>query len=241
MLLSVAQANASPPAPPDAFLGDVAHKLRNHLNSIHGFVELVANGHAGPIAPRQSELLSYAHASSIELMEYIENLLLLTRSEVGYAGLNLDTVHPHDLLEEAAQYLELEATAAQVHLRCAAPATLPPVVGDHLRLRQAVMNLISNAIKYTEPHGTIRLAATALPAALELTVTDSGIGIAPEDIQNIFTRGYQSQRTGRLGKNGGGLGLAATQVIITQHGGTLTCASTVGRGATFTIRLPRAP
>lgn len=241
LILQPDQTSASQSPAHDAFLSDVAHKLRNHLNSIHGFVEMVANGFAGPIAPRQSELLSYAHASSIDLMEYIENLLLLTHADHGMLSTNLDAIHPQNLLEEAAQYLELEATAAHVQVICDAPAKLPTVAGDHPRLRQAVMNLLTNAIKYTEPQGKIRLVATALPDAIAVTVADTGIGIAPEDVPHIFTRGYQSQRTARLGKNGGGLGLAAAQVIITQHGGTLTCASRVGEGTTFTIRLPSTP
>ncbi len=100
------------------------------------------------------------------------------------------------------------------------------------------MNLVTNAIKFTPPNGMVRLAARATKDALIITVADTGIGIAPEDQPHIFARDYTVDRTARMGKNGGGMGLAAALAIVEQHGGTLTFTSKVDRGTTFTMRLP---
>jgi signal transduction histidine kinase/PAS domain-containing protein len=222
----------------ERFLSELAHKLRNRFNSINGFVELVATDHQHPITASQRAMLSMAHNSSLELMEYIENLLYLTRRDADQAPLLLDALAAGELLEEVEQHLALAAAAAGLQLERDALDDLPPLRCDRTRLRQAIMNLVTNAIKFTPPGGTVRLAARQAGAEMLLTVVDTGIGIAPEDLPHIFERDYASERTARLGKTGGGMGLAAARAIVEQHGGTLTCASAVDAGATFTIRLP---
>ncbi len=231
-------------APPTAeqqrerFLAELAHKLRNRFNSINGFVELVATDHQHPITASQRAMLSMAHNSSLELMEYIENLLYLTRRDADQAPLLVDTLAAGELLEEVEQHLALAAAAVPLRLERAAPDDLPPLRCDRTRLRQAIMNLVTNAIKFTPAGGTVRLAAWQAGDALLLSVADSGIGIAPDDLPHIFDRDYDAERTARLGKNGGGMGLAAARAIVEQHGGTLTCTSAIDAGTTFTIRLP---
>jgi signal transduction histidine kinase len=223
----------------DRFLSDLAHKLRNRFNSINGFVELVAMDQQHPITASQRMMLSMAHNSSLELLEYIENLLYLTRRDVGDAPLLLDAIAPSDLLEEVEQHLAIEAAAVPVQLVRHAPEDLPLLRCDRTRLRQAIMNLVTNAIKFTPPQGTVTLAAQATDDAMILTVADTGLGIAPEDQPHVFERDYIAERTARLGKNGGGMGMAAARAIVEQHGGTLTFLSQVEHGTTFIIRLPR--
>lgn len=232
-------APAAPPTTGDAFLADVAHKLRNRMNTVQGFIELVATGQAGRVGPRQRQMLSYAHASAVEMMEYIENLLFLSRADAGEAALSVESVQPAHLLEEVEQHVQLEAAAAQVRLERAAPDDLPELHGDRARIRQALLNLTLNAIKFTPPGGDVRLTAAAADDALIFTVADTGIGIALDDLPHIFERDYLSDRMIATGKSGGGLGLATALAIARQHGGELTCASVVDAGATFTLRLPR--
>lgn len=226
----------------DEFLNEVAHKLRNRLNTIHGFVELVAGGQAGEIGERQQELLSFAHTSSIELMEYIENLLYLTRADQNTIASQHDTIAAGDLLEEIERYTALESSNAKVTIICDAAPDLPLVHGDRERLRQVLLNLTNNAIKFTHQGGRVTLsAATHDGATLVIAVTDTGIGIAAEDQPHIFERDFQSERTARLGKSGGGLGLATAKAIVEQLGGTLSFKTTIDHGTTFTIRLPVPP
>jgi signal transduction histidine kinase len=240
LLLRAPEASNAPPSQRDVFLSELAHKLRNRFNSINGFMELVATDHINPITASQKQMLSYAHNSSLELLEYIENLLYLTRNDLGQAPLMLDTLAVPDLLEEVEQHLALEAAAVPLRFVRDAASDLPPLRVDHTRLRQAIMNLVTNAIKFTPPEGEVRLAAHLHEGMMVITVADSGIGIAAEDLPHIFARDYSSERTAKLGKNGGGMGLAAAKAIVEQHGGTLTCVSKVHHGTTFTLRLPLA-
>jgi signal transduction histidine kinase len=100
------------------------------------------------------------------------------------------------------------------------------------------MNLVVNALKFSSPKGRVTLAARREGDFVRLDVGDAGIGVDPGDLPHIFTRGYSSERTANLGKNGGGLGLAVARAITMQHGGTLTCESQADHGATFSLRLP---
>ena len=238
LLLRQASEPASGTQQRDVFLTDLAHKLRNRFNSINGFVELVATDHVNPITNEQRKMLSYAHNSSLELLEYIENLLYLTRFDLGQAPLMRDHITAFDLLHEVEQHLIIEAAAVPLKLVRDASPELPPLHCDRTRLRQALMNLVTNAIKFTPAEGEVRLGARVQGRTMILAVADTGIGIAPEDLPHLFERDYASDRTARLGKNGGGMGLAAAKAIVEQHGGTLTCTSQVDQGTTFTMRLP---
>ena len=222
----------------DEFLAEVSHKMRNRLNTIHGFIELVAGGHAGAIGERQQQLLSYAHTSSIELMEYVENLLYLTRVDSKQLALRFEALDIGEMLEEVEHYTALEASNAEVLLLRDVLPPLPTIQGDRERLRQALMNLTTNAIKFTMPGGTVRLSAYAADGAMTVLIADTGIGIAPVDRPRIFERDYQSERTARMGKSGGGLGLATAKVIVEQHGGAIHFETEIDLGTTFFVQLP---
>lgn len=222
----------------DRFLADVSHKMRNRLNSIHGFVELVASGHVGPIDPQQQLMLTYAHMSSMELMEYVENLVFMTRADQRQTTLSIGNVHIGDLLEEVTQYLDFVAISASVELTVDAPETLPEIQGDHYRLRHAVSNITMNAIKFTPPQGTVLLHATTSPTEIIISVKDTGVGIDPDDAVLIFDPSYQSERMAHIGKSCGGMGLATAKYIVEQHQGSLDFTSIPDKGTTFIIHLP---
>jgi signal transduction histidine kinase len=222
----------------DEFLSEVSHKMRNRLNTIHGFIELVASGHAGAIDERQQLLLSYAHTSSIELMEYVENLLYLTRLDSNQLSLHYDTLDIPELLEEVEHYTLLEASNAQVTLTRDTLPPLPVIRGDRERLRQALLNLATNAVKFTPAGGTVRLSAFAADNTLTVLVADTGAGIAPIDQPYIFERDYQSERAAQMNKSGGGMGLATAKAIVEQHGGTIRFETVLDQGTTFFVQLP---
>ncbi len=240
LLLKDTSANQEAIRQRDAFLSDVSHSLRNRMNSIHGFVELVASGHVGKVSARQRQLLSYAHTSSMELMEYIENLIYLTRTDPASSVANVESTDPGFLLEEVEQHLAMEADSADIVLVREVPADLPAIAGDRMRIRQMLMNLTMNAIKFTPPSGVVRLEARRDGDALLFLITDTGIGIAPNDQPHVFERDYQSERTVRSGKSGGGLGLAAARAIVEQHGGRIWFTTAENRGTQFYVRLPLA-
>ncbi|MBA3825868.1 MAG: PAS domain-containing sensor histidine kinase [Ktedonobacterales bacterium] len=222
----------------EQFLSAFEHKLLNRFNSIAGFVEMVASDPVHPVSAEQRQLLGYSHNSALELLEYIKNLLYLTRHDLGQTPLMLKSIAVRDLFEEVNQHLTLEMATHNVAILIDAEATLPTLHCERELLRQALMNLVTNAIKFSHAGGTVRLSADATPAALHLRIADEGIGIAPDDQPHIFARDYVSDRTARLSKNGGGMGLAAASAIVEQHAGTLTFTSTVGVGTIFTITLP---
>lgn len=222
----------------DKFLSDISHELRNRMNPILGFIDLVASGQVGRIATRQREHLSYAHTSAIELMEYIQNRLFLSRNETNPSLLNPDLVDITLLLAEVEQHLTLEAESAQVRLVRGIAQKLPNLRGDRFRLRQALLNLTMNAIKFTPAGGEVRLQAQRDGKMLLITVSDTGIGIAVEDQAHIFERDFKSARKALSGKSNGGLGLAAAQAIVRQHGGSIWFTSVVNVGTTFYIQLP---
>ncbi len=222
----------------EQFLSAFEHKLLNRFNSIAGFVEMVANDPVHPVSAEQRQLLGYSHNSALELLEYIKNLLYLTRRDLGQTPLMLQSITVHDLFEEVSQHLTLEMATHHVAIIIDAPATLPPLHCERELLRQALMNLVTNAIKFSAAGDAVRLSADTGDGTLYLAITDHGIGIAPDDQPHIFARDYTSERTARLSKNGGGMGLAAAKAIVEQHGGTLTFTSTLDVGTVFTITLP---
>jgi two-component system phosphate regulon sensor histidine kinase PhoR len=225
----------------DVFLDEVAHKLRNRLNAIHGFIELVAGERVGPISEHQRELLGYAYTSSIDMTGDLDNLLSLMRQEDGTYALQTSAIAPTELLEEVVLYLALEASSAHVVLAAQAPDDLAEIVGDRYQLRRALINLTTNAIKFTPPGGSVALSAEEKADSIEFAVADSGIGIAPEDLPHIFERDYLSLRIAALGKNGSGMGLATVRLIAEQHGGTLRLDTAIDRGTTFYLCVPRVP
>jgi signal transduction histidine kinase len=222
----------------ETFLSEVAHKMRNRLNSIHGFIELVATGHAGRINTSQREMLSYAHTSSLDLIEYIEDLLYLTRASMGTIHLENDAVSVGDILDEVVQHVTLEVEVGELDLAVTLAPDLPVITADRARLRQVLLSLVLNAIKFTPAGGRISINVTQENPCLQITITDSGVGIAPEDLPHVFEPGYQSERMQSQGKSGGGMGLAAARSIVELHNGTLTIDSHVDGGTIVTVALP---
>ena len=222
----------------DEFLSEVVHQLRNRLNAVHGLIELVASGHAGAISGQQREMLSYAHTSAIEMMEYIENLLYLMRIDAGQAPLSLAEFTLERLLAEIERYTALEVLSSQVTFAIAMDNPEAVIQADQSQLRQALLNLMTNALKFTPAGGTVTMSGSINGDKLTVQVIDTGLGITSEDLPNIFARNFHSERMAALGKSSGGMGLATARAIIEQHHGMITCTSVVDQGTTFTVTLP---
>jgi two-component system sensor histidine kinase BaeS len=217
-------------------MADVAHELRTPLTVIAGYIEGLRDGVLQP-TPDRFETMSL---ESQQLKRLVDDLRTLSLAEAGELSLSREATAPQALLERVAAAFSPRAAQAGIALRTAAEAeALPRVDVDPERLVQVLENLVSNAIRHTDPGGEIVLSAHAAGADVFIEVKDDGRGIAPEVLPHVFDRFYRGDRV--RGAEGGesGLGLAIAKSIVETHGGTLTASSPgLGQGATFTVRLP---
>jgi len=175
------------------------------------------------------------------MTELVEALLMLARADEGTAPLHRETVDLRAIVEETGETGELLAAEAGVNMEVATPADPVIVPVDASRIRQLILNLLTNAVKYTPAGGSVRLQLGPSNGRVTLTVADSGVGIAPGDLPHIFDRFWRadSARTRTGERSGTGLGLAICKWIAEAHGGTIDVQSRPGRGTTFTVTLPR--
>ncbi len=222
------------------FLANMSHELRTPLNSIIGYSELLIDEIAPTLDEMSAEDLRAIHSSGQHLLAIINDILDLAKIEAGRLELNRA---PVDFAALVAQIVEsarvLLKDKPDVALSAVLPDDLPLVDADIVRLRQVVWNLLSNAIKFTE-HGSVTLKATVKKRMLEVAVSDTGIGIAPEYHELIFDQFRQADGSATRRAGGTGLGLAITRQLIMMHGGRLWLESAIGRGSTFTFTLPLA-
>lgn len=222
-----------------AFLATMSHELRTPLNAVIGFSETIMEQVFGPLAnARYSEYVGLIHSAGSHLRDVIEDILDVARIEIGEMGLQEDVVDLRASLESAAAMVRPKAEECHVQMVCDLPADLPRLRVDAVRLRQIALNLLSNAIKFTPAGGTVRLGVRIDADSLRITVADTGIGIRPEDLDNIWTPFYQADASLARRFGGTGLGLPIVRHYVEAHGGTIAVDSTPGHGTTFTVRLP---
>ena len=214
-----------------------SHELKTPLTSIRLAHHLLLEEVIGPLTAKQTELLLDARDNTERLLAVINNLLDLTRLEQGREYLDLTPIAPAELLHPAAATLRPRAEDKGIALALEFAADLPPLAGDLPRLGYAFGNLLDNALTYTDRGGRITLAAVLTEDQLVLSVADTGVGIAAEHLPHIFDRFSRIPNQSRGA--GTGLGLAIVREIVTAHGGSITCASELGKGTTFHVRLPR--
>jgi len=169
----------------------------------------------------------------------LSELLTLARAESGRELLAREPVELHLLVSDVIAVLEPLAESRSVRLERDADEPVV-VVGDQARLTQLLVNLVDNAIKYSREGGSVRVAVSADGPCAEVSIADTGLGIAPEHLPHLFERFYRADPARSRTDGGTGLGLAIAQWIVQRHGGTIDVASAVGEGTTFTVRLPLA-
>jgi signal transduction histidine kinase/DNA-binding response OmpR family regulator len=219
-----------------AFLANMSHELRTPLNAIIGFSELLRDGMFGDLTPKQQEYLEDIHTSGKHLLALINDILDLAKVEAGRAELDLAEVDVRECLEQALGMVREPALRAAVDLRLLAPDDLGTVCADERRVKQVVLNLISNAVKFTPQLGRVEVVAARRPDVVVVEVHDTGTGIARADQERIFQEFEQA--AGPDAREGSGLGLALARRFVEVHGGTLIVESELGRGSTFTFTLP---
>jgi PAS domain S-box-containing protein len=223
------------------FLANMSHELRTPLNAIIGFSEMISMQVLGPIRPeRYLECAQDIQTSSRHLLGLLEEVLDTSRIEVDRYDLRVESCDIGDLVQSVVTMEAPDARKKQITLSRSVAENLPRMQLDPKAIRQALLNLVVNALKFTPAGGAIHItAALDLEGDLMLEVTDTGIGIAEADLELIFERFAQVEDSYVRRHGGIGLGLHITRRLIDLHGGTVTVESTLGEGSTFSIRLPR--
>ncbi|BBM71002.1 sensor histidine kinase [Rhodothermus marinus] len=221
------------------FLGNVSHELKTPIFSIRGFTETLLEADPGDEATRRA-FLEKILRNADRLANLVRDLTEISRLETGELQLQPVPFELPALVREVLESMEPLAATRQVSLRCCAPEHLPRVLGDRERLRQVLINLVDNAIKYNNSGGFVEVRLQEQDGSVRVAVVDNGIGIAPQHIPRLTERFYRVDRSRSREQGGTGLGLAIVKHILNAHQTRLEIESTPGKGSTFAFRLPVA-
>jgi ammonium transporter len=218
------------------FLANMSHELRTPLNAIIGFTRIVSR-HSGALPERQVDNLSKVLVSAQHLLALIDEILDLSRIEAGEVSLDMSETNVAEVVRDVTDSLEPLVARPRVELVVEADAELPSVVTDSEKLKQILLNLVSNAVKYTDD-GTITVRAAAIDGRLRIGVSDTGVGIPADELERIFDEFHQAGGAVSPSRPGTGLGLSISRRLARTLGGDVTVESTPGVGSTFTLDLP---
>jgi cell cycle sensor histidine kinase DivJ len=220
----------------------MSHELRTPLNAIIGFSEMIAQEDVLRIdAARRKEYAQLINDSGQHLLSVVNGILDISKMESGNFEISLEPFAPRPALINCCNLLALKARENGIDLVTVAPENLPQLVGDAKAFKQIVLNLVSNAIKFTERGGTVTVAAEADRSRLTVRVTDTGVGISAEDIKRIGDPFFQAGKTYQRRHEGTGLGLSIVKSLVALHGGEMSLQSKIDEGTTVTIMLPLSP
>ncbi len=222
------------------FLATISHELRTPLNAIIGFSNLLLQGISGPLNAEQSHQLSSVRDSAHQLLEMINDVLDLARIEAGQLVLGVDAYDLRDAIERSMAMARPLAQGKGLTLDLQLPSVLPMMLGDRRRLEQVLAKLLHNAIRFTE-RGGVRVEAEIGADRVRIAVIDSGIGVRPEDLPQLFQPFHQLDQGTDRRQQGSGLGLPIAHRLVVAMGGSLGVRSEAGGGSVFTVELPLRP
>ncbi|NUK07323.1 HAMP domain-containing histidine kinase [Streptomyces lunaelactis] len=219
-----------------AMVSDIAHELRTPLTNIRGWLEVTRDG----LLPPDPDLIASLHDEALLLQHIIDDLQDLAAVDAGTLRLHREPVGVDELVAQVVSAHRSRAEAAGIRLRT---RTTPGLWldADPVRMRQALGNLVANALRHTPADGTVTVTARQAGDLAVLTVEDTGGGIAPEDLPHVFERFWRAEKSRSRRTGGSGLGLSIVRQLVEAHGGTVTADSPPGAGAAFTVRLPLGP
>jgi signal transduction histidine kinase/ActR/RegA family two-component response regulator len=232
--LAVASAHKS------EFLASMSHELRTPLNAVIGFSEVLLERMFGELNERQEDYLQDILGSGRHLLALLNDILDLSKVEAGQMHLDLTTFPARDALQSAMSLVRERSVQHSITTHVDIAPDLGSITADELRFRQVLLNLLSNAVKFTPDGGRVNVAASREATDLVVTVSDTGVGILPEDQERIFDSFQQGGRSASK-VEGTGLGLTLTKRIVELHGGRLWLTSTPGVGSTFGFSIPQDP
>jgi signal transduction histidine kinase len=219
------------------FLANMSHELRTPLNAILGYAELVLDGIYGDAPEKMRNVLERIQTNGKHLLGLINDVLDLSKIEAGQLVLTLNDYSIKDMMQSVYVAVEPLAGNKKLGFKLEVPSNLPAAHGDERRLSQVLLNLVGNAIKFTD-NGEVAMKAAAANGSYTIAVTDTGPGIAEADQAKIFEEFQQSESTHTKAKGGTGLGLAIAKRIVEMHGGRLWVESKLGGGSTFFFTVP---
>jgi PAS domain S-box-containing protein len=222
-----------------AFLANMSHELRTPLNAVIGFSEVMMREVFGPLGlPRYRDYARDIHRSGTHLLDLINDILDMAKIEVGKRELQLEPVDLKTEIIETMRLIQWRVGEGSIGLVTELDEAPPTFRVDRRAVRQILLNLVGNAVKFTPAGGTVTVACRRRPGGLALVVTDTGVGIAPEHVAQLGTPFFQAHSVGIAGKEGTGLGLALTKSLVEMHGGRLQIESRLGVGTTVTAVFP---
>jgi len=220
------------------FLANMSHELRTPLNAVIGFSEVLIQRMFGELTDKQEEYLKDIYASGQHLLSLINDILDLSKIEAGRMELALADFDLPSAIENVLILMRERAGRRGITVTRTVDERLGPVHADERKVKQVLLNLLSNALKFTPESGRIEVRAGLRDGTVEIAVTDTGIGIAPEDHEAVFEE-FRQVGTASRSVEGTGLGLALSRKFVALHGGRIWVESAIGSGATFTFTLPR--
>ncbi|HZG53975.1 MAG TPA: ATP-binding protein [Pyrinomonadaceae bacterium] len=227
----------------EEFLALTTHDLRSPLTVISGVISFFTSGRLGELSPEQKNMVQMVERNTQNLIELVNDLLDAAKLESGSLQLELSDVDLSVLIHEVCEpFMQLAREKSLTLTLENAPAGLPPVRADRAKLRRIIVNLLSNALKFTPKGGrvSVRVEPAEADGDLRIAVADTGVGIARDDLPLLFDKYEQARHRAARSEKGTGLGLYITRQLVELHGGTIHVESEVGRGSTFSFTLPIA-
>jgi signal transduction histidine kinase len=220
------------------FMATMSHELRTPLTSVIGYSDMLLSGVTGELNERQTNFVSSILKNGESLLNLINDVLDLTKIEAGRLELNLEAVDLRSALLGVLPVVKPRAADKRIKVSTYLPTDVPTIIADPAKFNQVLLNLLTNAIKYTHENGNVSVEARSQDGFVEIWVTDTGIGISQEDVDRIFQRFTQVDSSASRSQGGTGLGLAITKELVELHGGQIRVQSKLGKGSSFIFTVP---
>lgn len=224
----------------EEFLALTTHDLRSPLTVISGVINFFTSGRLGDLTPEQKNMVSMMERNTQNLIELVNDLLDASKLESGTMRLEISAVELAGLVAELSEQMQPMAREKEITLDESLPPELPPLRADRAKLRRVLINLLSNALKFTPRGGRVEVTAAREGALVRVSVADTGVGIPPEDLARLFDKYEQARSRATRSEKGTGLGLYITRQLVELHGGKISVTSEVGKGSTFSFTVPVA-
>ena len=224
----------------EEFLALTTHDLRSPLTVISGVINFFTSGRLGDLTPEQKNMVSMMERNTQNLIELVNDLLDASKLESGTMRLDLSSIELTGLVGELREQMLPIAREKEITLAESLPAELPRLRADRAKLRRVIVNLLSNALKFTPRGGRVEVTAAPEGGMVRVAVSDTGVGIPPEDLARLFDKYEQARSRATRSEKGTGLGLYITRQLVELHGGQISVRSEVGKGSAFSFTIPIA-
>ncbi|MBC7911168.1 MAG: hypothetical protein H7Y30_11740, partial [Pyrinomonadaceae bacterium] len=224
----------------EEFLALTTHDLRSPLAVISGVISFFTSGRLGELSPEQKNMVSMMERNTQSLIELVNDLLDASKLESGTMRLDVSSIDLRNVVDELRETMEPLAREKGLTLEVALSPDLPTVEADRAKLRRILVNLLSNSLKFTNRGGRVEVKAEKMGEHVMISVIDTGVGIAPDDVARLFDKYEQARSRATRGEKGTGLGLYITRQLVELHGSHIKVESEQGRGSVFSFTLPTA-